>query len=144
MSKQELFGSTLSRWALKHGGSVPIDRADPSPSSIRIAVDILQNDELILIFPTGTRSQESVAFKRGAATIALHARVPLVPALFEGPKEMQVAHVLHRPRIRVTFGLPIPTAELPLGKQTTIELTRKLQAAIGELRSAADSNLLAA
>jgi len=27
MSKQELFGSGLSRWVLKHGGSVPIDRA---------------------------------------------------------------------------------------------------------------------
>ena len=25
MSKQELFGSTLSRWVLEHGGSVPID-----------------------------------------------------------------------------------------------------------------------
>jgi 1-acyl-sn-glycerol-3-phosphate acyltransferase len=36
MSKEELFGSTLSRWVLKHGGSVPIDRADPSPSSSRL------------------------------------------------------------------------------------------------------------
>jgi hypothetical protein len=42
MSKEELCGSTLSRWVLKHGGSVPIDRADPSPSSIKNAVDILQ------------------------------------------------------------------------------------------------------
>ena len=37
MSKQELFGSALSRWVLKHGGSVPIDRAGPSPSSIKNA-----------------------------------------------------------------------------------------------------------
>jgi 1-acyl-sn-glycerol-3-phosphate acyltransferase len=82
MSKEELFGSTLSRWVLTHGGSVPIDRADPSPSSIKSAVDILQHGEIILIFPSGTRSEERIAFKRGAATIALHARVPLVPASF--------------------------------------------------------------
>jgi len=144
MSKQELFGSTMSRWVLKHGGSMPIDRLDPLPSSIRTAVEIVQNGEIILIFPSGTRSQESIAFKRGAAAIALHARVPLVPALFEGPKQMQVAHFLHRPRIRVTFGLPIPTVELSLGKQTTIDLTRKVQAAIGELRVAAGLRLLAA
>jgi 1-acyl-sn-glycerol-3-phosphate acyltransferase len=96
MSKQELFGSTSSRWVLEHGGSVPIDRADPSPSSIKTAVDILKHGELLLMFPSGTRSEENIAFKRGAATFALHARVPLVPAFFQGPKQIQVAHLLHR------------------------------------------------
>ena len=144
MSKEELFNSTLSRWVLTHGGSVPIDRADPSPSSIKTAVDMLQRGEIILIFPSGTRSEENIAFKRGAATIALHARVPLVPAYFQGPKQMQVAHLLHRPPIRVTFGSPIPTADLPFGKATAIDLTRQLQTAIGELRSISDSRLRAA
>jgi 1-acyl-sn-glycerol-3-phosphate acyltransferase len=144
MSKQELFGSTLSRWVLEHGGSVPINRAGPSPSSIKTAVDILQRGEIILIFPSGTRSQEDLAFKRGAATVALHARVPLVPAFFQGPKQMQVAHLVRRPLIRVAFGSPIPTAELPIGKRTTIDLTQQLQAAIGELQSIANSRLSAA
>ncbi len=143
MSKGELFNSTLSRWVLTHGGSLPIDRADPSPSSIKIAINMLQHGEIILIFPSGTRSEENIAFKRGAATIALHARVPLVPAFFQGPKQMQVAHLLHRPHIRVTFGSPIPTAGLPFGKGTTIDLTRQLQGAIGELRSIADTRLSA-
>ena len=144
MSKEELFNSTLSRWVLTYGGSLPIDRADPSPSSIKTAVDMLQHGEIILIFPSGTRSEENIAFKRGAATIALHARVPLVPAYFQGPKQIQVAHLLQRPPIRVTFGSPIPTADLPLGKGTTINLTRRLQVAIGELRSIADTRLSAA
>ena len=144
MSKQELFGPTLSRWVLQHGGSVPIDRADQSPSSIKTAVEILRHGEIILMFPSGTRSEENIAFKRGAATIALHALVPLVPAYFQGPKQMQVAHLLHRPPILVTFGSPIPTAELPFGKKTTIDLTRQLQGAIGELRSIAETRLSAA
>jgi 1-acyl-sn-glycerol-3-phosphate acyltransferase len=96
---------------------------------------MLQHGEIILIFPSGTRSQENIAFKRGAATIALHARVPLVPAFFQGPKQMQVTHLLHRPPIRLTFGSPIPTADLPIRKGTTIDLTRQLQLAIEELRS---------
>jgi 1-acyl-sn-glycerol-3-phosphate acyltransferase len=144
MSKVELFGSTLSRWVLTHGESFPINRAEPSPSSIKTAVDMLQHGEIILIFPSGTRSEEHIAFKRGAATIALHARVPLVPAFFQGPKQMQVAHLLHRPLIRVTFGSPIPTAELPIGKGTTIDLTRQLQLAIEELQPIAASRLSAA
>jgi len=144
MSKQELFGSLVSRWILLHGGSVPIDRTSPSTSSIKTAVDILRQGEIILIFPSGTRSEENIAFKRGAATIALHAQVPLVPAFFQGPKRIQVAHLLRRPAIEVTFGSPISTAGLPFGKATTIELTRQLQAAIGELQTAANSKLIAA
>ena len=144
MSKVELFGSTLSRWVLTYGGSFPINRADPSPSAIKTAVDMLQHGEIILIFPSGTRSEEQIAFKRGAATIALHARVPLVPAYFHGPKQMQVAHLLHRPLIRVTFGSPIKTAGLPFGKGTAIDLTRQLQLAIEELRSMEESRLSAA
>src|SRR5258708_1290727 len=124
--------------------SVPIDRADPSPSSIKTAVDILKHGEILLMFPSGTRSEENIAFRRGAATVALHARVPLVPAFFQGPKQMQVAHLLHRPPIRVTFGSPIPTAKLPIRKTTTIDLTGQLQAAIAQLRSVANFNLLAA
>ena len=112
--------------------------------SIKTAVDILQHGEIILIFPSGTRSEVNIAFKRGAATIALHARVPLVPAFYQGPKHMQVAHLMHRPRIRVTFGAPIPTAELAFGKETMIALTRQLQAAIDELQSIANSERSAA
>jgi 1-acyl-sn-glycerol-3-phosphate acyltransferase len=98
-------------------------------------IDVLRRGEVILIFPSGTRGGENAAFKRGAATVALHARVPLVPAFYQGPKHMDIAHIMHRPRIRVTFGAPIPTASLPLGKETTAALTRQLQAAIGELEN---------
>jgi len=144
MSKSELFGSTLTRWVLHQGGSIPIDRADPSPSSIKTAVDILQNGEIILIFPSGTRRAESAVFKRGAATVALHAGVPLVPAFYEGPEQMQIGHVMHRPRIRVTFGAPIPTTGLPIDRATTLALTRQIEIAIGKLQSTSNLDVSAA
>jgi len=144
MSKQELFGSPLARWALKQGGSIPIDRADPSPSSIKAAVDILRNGELMLIFPSGTRRSETAAFKRGAATIALHAQVPIVPAFYDGPQHMRVAHVMHRPRICVSFGSPISTAGLPIEKATAFALTQRLQVTIEELGLVAVDRISAA
>lgn len=144
MSKQELFASILLRWTLAQSGSVPINRTDPSPSSIRTAIDILKRGEIVLIFPSGTRGEETIQFKRGAATIALHAQVPLVPAFFQGPRQVQATHLLRRPSVKVTFGSPIPTAGLPFGKQTTIGLTRQLQVAIGQLQSTATSKPIAA
>ena len=105
MSKQELFSPSLSRWVLEHVGSIPIDRADPSPSSIKTAVDILQQGEVILIFPSGTRSDQDIAFKRGAVTVALHARVPLCPPSFKARsrcKSRISCAVLNPGDIRVT------------------------------------------
>ncbi len=134
MSKRELFSSPLARWVLEQGGSIPVDRAEPSPSTIKSAVELLRNGELLLIFPAGTR-QENARFKRGAATIALHAAVPIVPALYEGPKDMQMTHLLGRPRISVTFGAVIPTAGLPVDRCTASELTQQLQTSIEGLRT---------
>jgi 1-acyl-sn-glycerol-3-phosphate acyltransferase len=144
MSKEELFGWPLARWVLLQAGSIPIDRADPSPSSIKAAVDILQNGGIILIFPSGTRKAHDAAFKRGAATIALHARVPLVPAFYEGPTHMQMGHVMHRPRIRVTFGTPIPTSELLQGKAAALALTHQLECAVAKLKPTVNLDLYAA
>ena len=137
MSKQELFGSKLTKWVLDLSGSAPIDRVRPSPSSIKNSVDLLRRGEIILIFPSGTRSQENAGFKRGAATIALHAQVPIVPAFYQGPAEMHVAHLMHRPRVQMTFGPPIPTTTLSAGKAAASELTQKLQTAIENLRAIA-------
>ena len=144
LSKKELFDSRTLRWVLEHGGSLPLDRTAPAPGSIKAAVALLKNGDILLIFPSGTRSAESSEFKRGAATVALHAGVPLVPAFYQGPPNMQVGHLTNRPRIRVTFGTPIPTTGLPIVRETAIELTRQIESAIGRLRSLANAELSAA
>src|SRR5260370_9251258 len=56
MSKQELFGSTLSRWVLEHAGSVPLDRADPPPSPVQTPLATLQPGENLVDFPRASRS----------------------------------------------------------------------------------------
>ena len=137
MSKQELFGSPLTRWMMGQVGSISIDRTAPQPSSIKTAVDAVQNGELLLIFPSGTRSMDTTSFKRGAATIALQAGVPLVPAYYQGPTQMQVGHLLDRPHIRLTFGEPIATTGLSQGKDTINALTRQLEHDIEALKATA-------
>jgi len=50
---------------------------------------------------------------------------------------MQAGQLLHRPPIQAAFGSPIPTAKLPIGKTTTIDLLAT-EALIGtDLRMAA-------
>jgi len=42
-----------------------LDREMPSRDSIKTALDLLKNGEILLIFPSGTRSDQSISFKRG-------------------------------------------------------------------------------
>ena len=89
----------------------------------------------------GTRKAENAtAFKRGAATVALHAWVSLVPTFYEGPKNMRMGHMIRQPRIRVTFGVPIPTTEVPLGRATTFACICQLEAAITKLKPTVTSD----
>jgi 1-acyl-sn-glycerol-3-phosphate acyltransferase len=133
LSKQELFDTPMSKWLFEHSGCIAIDRGEPSPSSIKTVVDVLRGGEVILIFPSGTRQRENAVFKRGAATIALHAQVPLVPAFYRGPQRMRMAHLIDRPRIEVAFGAVIPTVGLAIDRTSASRLTGELKAAIDQL-----------
>ena len=70
---------------------------------------------MILIFPSGTRSDENIAFKRGAATVALHARVPLVRPPLHGQERREVAVLMNRPPIRGDFGVRFRERSFLLG-----------------------------
>ena len=133
MSKKELFSSPIAKWILLQCGAMPIDRAGPSPGVIKSSVNLLGQGEILLIFPSGTRSQENIAFKRGAATIGLHAQVPIVPVYYQGPTEMTASHFMNRPPIRLTFGLPVITEGLPINRKTAITLTQHLEDEIAKL-----------
>lgn len=144
MSKQELFSTSISKWVFEQSGCIALDRADPSPSSIKSAVDVLRRGELLLVFPSGTRRAGAVTFKRGAATIALHAQVPIVPAFYRGPTHMHVSHLVGRPRVEISFGELIPTHGLRVDKANAVMLTDQLQSAIGELGMTESSHRTAA
>ena len=144
LSKQTLFDSRFAKWILTESGAIPIDRAVPSLGTIKSAVNMLRQGEVILIFPSGTRDQNNIVFKRGAATIALHAQVPIVPAFYQGPTDMNTSHLMNRPRIRVTFGSPAFTKGMPINKPTAFNLTQHLEAEITKLAVDANPNALTA
>jgi 1-acyl-sn-glycerol-3-phosphate acyltransferase len=144
ISKQELFSTPISKWVFEQSGCIAIDRADPSPSSIKTAVELLRQGELLLIFPSGTRGPEAAVFKRGAATIALHAQVPIVPAFYRGPTHMHYTHLVGRPRVQIRFGGVIATTGLTVDKHAAAALTSRLQVAIADLGAVEEQQLSAA
>lgn len=104
MAKTETFRNPIIRWILVHANAFPVDRAHPGPSAIKTPVKTLRNGKLSLImFPTGSRYSSEL--KGGAVMIAKLAKVPLVPAVYQGP--LTFPKLLLRRRITIRFGEPI-------------------------------------
>lgn len=131
MAKKELFDNPISGWFVRSGGGFPVDRSNPSTATIKQAVSLVEQGNLLLIFPVGTRNQDNADAKRGAATIALRAKGEIVPTHYDGPARFQLIHLFRRPRIRITFGAPLVIpADVSANKAMALQLTNELDQAM--------------
>ncbi|WP_391209386.1 lysophospholipid acyltransferase family protein [Psychrobacillus sp. L4] len=105
MAKKELFDNKLIGYFLRKINAFPVDRENPSPSSIKQPVKLLRSGEIVGIFPSGTRTAEDVPLKRGAVTISNLSKVPIVPALYVGPRTFK--ELRRMKKATITFGEPI-------------------------------------
>ena len=134
MAKKELFDNRVIGWFVRSGGGFPIDRSRPSAATIKQVISLVQAGKIVLIFPQGTRTRGQAEAKRGAATIALHAKARIVPALYEGPEQIRFTHLFRRPSIRVSFGTPIDiSAHALTDKEETIRLTAEIDRVLNAL-----------
>jgi 1-acyl-sn-glycerol-3-phosphate acyltransferase len=134
MAKKELFKNPVIGWLVRSGGGFPIDRGRPSAAIIKQVISLVEQGKLVLVFPNGSRTRDQVEAKRGAATIALHARAQIIPAHYEGPEQIRFIHLFCRPAIHVTFGTPIVIpSDMPIDKQTALQLTTDIDEAINSL-----------
>lgn len=105
MAKKELFEKGLLRWLMNKLNAFPVDRENPGPSVIKVPRRLLKQEKVVGIFPSGTRTSEEVPLKRGAVTIAGHAKVPIVPAAYVGPNNF--TDLLKRVKPSIIYGDPI-------------------------------------
>ncbi|WP_042346621.1 lysophospholipid acyltransferase family protein [Bacillus massiliigorillae] len=105
MAKKELFNRSFSRKFMESVKAFPVNRENPGPSALKIPLKILKNNKCVGIFPSGTRTSEDVPLKRGAVTIAMKAKAPLLPAVYKGPTKFK--QILKGEKAVVIFGTPI-------------------------------------
>ncbi|WP_179395547.1 lysophospholipid acyltransferase family protein [Lacticaseibacillus absianus] len=135
MAKQELFKNPILRWILVHANAFGVDRANPGPSAIKTPVKQLKSGQLsIIIFPSGTRYSSEL--KGGAVLIAKLAKVPIVPAVYQGP--VRFSQLLRRRRVTVRFGEPITVPSGRLTEDVTKALGDQMQAAFDAIDHAID------
>lgn len=131
MAKEELFKNPILRFILTNSNAFPVKRDNPGPSVIKTPVRSLRNSDLSLImFPSGTRHSEEL--KGGAALIAKMAKVPIVPAVYQGP--LTLGGLFKRQRVTVRFGAPIDVGDIgKLNQEGIDEVERRMTAAFKQL-----------
>lgn len=131
--------SGVQGWFLQRLGAFPVDVAHPKIASFRYAIDLLQAQKKLMLFPEGgiVRDQPLRSLKPGLARMVLQAEtaapgaisIPIVPiAVHYRPAPVWRSH------ITITIRPPLYTANYRQGsdKQTAQAITAALEASLLE------------
>lgn len=135
MAKKELFSNKWGGKFLSSLNAFPVDRENPGPSTLKRPINLLKEHKTVGIFPTGHRTaMEGATLKRGAATIAMLGKAPILPAAYVGPKKI---HGLITGQAMIKIGEPIDTSDIPkdLKRNEKVEyLTKEIEKRTNELK----------
>ncbi|MDE0748750.1 MAG: lysophospholipid acyltransferase family protein [Acidimicrobiales bacterium] len=140
LAKISLFNVRLLAWFLASLGSFPVRREGADRESMRVARDLLDEDNLLLVFPEGTRRDgpQVAELFDGTAWLAAKAGARVVPVGIAGsgeampsgarfPKPCRIRLVVH-PALEP----PEPRAPRSALRAWTADLESALQSALDE------------
>ncbi len=114
LAKKELFNNKFKNFFFRSMGCIPVDRSIHDENAKIEAIDILNNGNMIGIFPEGTvnkTDKELLPFKYGAVSFAKKTNSYIVPFAITGK------YKIFRKSIKITYGKPY--------KITNDDLTRE-------------------
>ncbi len=122
MAKAELFKFAPLRWLLHHMAAFPVKRGGVSKESIKLALQLLKDGNVMGIFPEGTRG--GGMGKKGAAMLALRSNAAVIPTAVVGKYRLFCPIV-------VLYGQPVDLSEFAEAGSDQMELaTEKIMGTI--------------
>jgi 1-acyl-sn-glycerol-3-phosphate acyltransferase len=113
--KKELFSIPFFGWAMGAAGYISIDRqgSRETVEAMNQAAQRIREGMSVVIFPEGSRSPDGSIqpFKKGGFTLAMKAKVPIIPISIAGSREIMPKDRLTASpgEIRIRVGNPIET-----------------------------------
>ena len=108
----------LVRWVGKYFNFIFIDRFNPDIKALRKVISLMEENNILVIAPEGTRSRTGalIEAKPGVSYLATKLNRPIVPVAITGTEDKNVfgsLKRLRRSRITLTAGTPFTLPPLP-------------------------------
>ncbi|MGF0039171.1 lysophospholipid acyltransferase family protein [Peptoniphilaceae bacterium SGI.131] len=115
ISKKELFENKLSAFFMRKLGAFPVDRKNNDIKALKTSISILKNEEVLGIFPEGTRVKEVSIdnIKDGIGFMAYKASSDILTAEIVGNyKPFRKMKVVFKERISIDKYMDLPKKEV--------------------------------
>ena len=132
LGKSELWKVPGLAWWLGTLDAIPVHRRRSDIAAIRSAIEALEADEVVGIFPEGGVGREG-PWLRGAARMALATGAPLLPVRLLGTRRAFSPGRIAFPPLAALIGEPIPVERTEPTAELARELVDRLQAAVESL-----------
>ena len=134
----EVFGSGIMRWLARQLHVVVVDPDANLVPAMKAGAYGLRHGKVLILYPEGERSVDGTPkrFKKGAAILATHLRVPIVPIAIEGfydawPRGKPFFQKITK--FSMAFGKPIPPPEGEPTEQLAEQMMRSVRAKVVEM-----------
>lgn len=110
MAKSELWNFKPLGWVVDGLGAFPVRRGEADREAVRRALELLDQQAVVGIFPEGSRQPEGRLGEpqTGVALLSLRPGVTTIPAVLRGTNHVVRNSRPSFPRVTVTFGPPVP------------------------------------
>lgn len=133
LAKKELFSIPFFGWAMAAAGYISIDREGTRETveAMNKAAERIRDGMSVMIFPEGSRSLDGTIqpFKKGGFTLAIKAKVPIVPLALTGSREIMPKDRLTAApgEIRIRMDHPIETVHYSMkNRKDLMERVREM------------------
>lgn len=140
MAKAELFKNKFAAWLLRGLGAFPVARGTGGAEGIQTAMHLIENEQVVCMFPEGTRSKtgEPLHPKTGIAMLAAHTKCTVVPVAIVGadgkpPKIFK--------RMVINIGEPVPFEEMGITEESTRQYRNAAKALFERVRALREEGL---
>ncbi len=116
MAKIEIFQNFIFKSFLKFFNAFPVNRERFDRQAIRNSLEVLKNNQVLGIFPEGTRSPSGVIKEgqRGVGLIAVMSNCDILPMAISGTNKIiqKPKKRLFFPKVKIIYGSLINTSEI--------------------------------
>ncbi len=139
LGTSEIFGSGIMHWVAQQVRVVVLDPDANLVPALKAGAFGLRNGKVLILYPEGERSVDGSPkrFKKGAAILATHLRVPIVPIAIEGfyeawPRGKPFFQKLNS-KFSVAFGEPILPPEGEPSEVLATQMMASVRAKVVEM-----------